>query len=175
MISCLDKGFARLCEQSSPTLEELLERYRPLSLMKHINVSFEIKCPLFMLSMFSEFGLITTTCGQQNIIEVYKTTVVDVDSTLNVNKHISSDINSISEELIAKPRDYVSDGCDPMIAQLNIPISTYTTVLISGQLSNWHEMVKYCETIKIHKLKKQYIDAVKVMLESKYSKLFSAL
>lgn len=146
-IPVLDKGFVCLLSSTlgSQELEEVKSQFfsgridRKLTDLNHVMLL--ARCPLFVQLSLSDSGL---RCVQQKqgSLEYYLPTVGDIGApSLETSIQIVSHMDETAAALVNNFHTYKMDGCNTYIAQLNSPVSVYTTILISGSLT---EFIEYC-------------------------------
>lgn len=147
-IPALDNGFVALfsCSHSHENIIEIKRDYFNNEfneeLLKYINISMIIKCPLFVQLMLSSSDLYIKVKKHSGKLETYIPDVSEIKAkSLEISKDIQYSIEQTSEALKINPDAYQTDGCDMFISQINSPISIYTTLYLSGNLYNWLEVI----------------------------------
>lgn len=146
-IPCLDKGFVALVSSmnDSRCLTDVgteffgVTQVNPKT-MQLAYMTLAIKCPLFVQTNLSQFGLNIVICKKPATqdVEAYKPNAGEIGSKeAETNRVIADDIERTTEALLINPKAYQADGCDRFMSQLIMPVSVYTTLLISGSYEQW--------------------------------------
>ena len=149
-IPVLDKGYIALISSmnDSKRLKEVgLEFFgteainqKTLSLGQATMV---FKCPIFVHVFLSQFGFTIVTTKQVEELEAYCPSPGEIGCPEHeTNRLVSDDIERTTAALLINPKAYQADGCDRFISQLIMPVSTYTTILVSGGYEQW---VRFCK------------------------------
>ena len=142
-IPVLGKGYVALidsCNTTSKLREIGAEFYGgeyPTSLEELGHMTLAIKCPLFVQLYLSKYNLKVINANNSEQ-EAYIPTPAAIGSTdLTTSQAIADDILRTTDALFINPKAYQADGCDRFLSQLLTPISTYTTLIVSGSYSVW--------------------------------------
>ena len=148
-LPCLDKGYVALVSSMNDSnhLKDIGTEFFGVTAInpKTLNIGYmtlAVKCPLFIhthLAQF-EFNIITTKPSKD--VEAYIPNPGEIGSKdSEVNRVIADDINRTIEALFINPKAYQADGCDRFISHLIMPISTYTTILVTGRYDQWSKFI----------------------------------
>jgi hypothetical protein len=149
-ISVLDKGFVSLICSANPdkTLQPLQKEYFNDKINKaFLNIAsatLHIKCPLFMQLQLSQYDLDLMQLPTKNTkLDFYIPDVSEINTgDLEVDMEISEYVDVTSEALEMTSKGFAKDGCDKHMAQILIPVNTYTELIVHGSLKSWIEFVK---------------------------------
>lgn len=143
-IPVLDKGYVALLNAANPYVKmkdikdnylqhlENTEKLNPIASMTLIT-----KCPIFVQTHLSQFNL-NIIHTRPNEIEAYVPNVTEISGPdLDTNRDIADDLYRTTEALMINPKAYQSDGCDKFISHVIMPISTYTTIIVHGDIIAW--------------------------------------
>lgn len=142
-IPALDKGYVALldsCNTTSKLREIGAEFYGgeyPTSLEELGSMTVAIKCPLFFQLYLSKFNLkvINANSGP---LEVFRPNAGEIRaSDVVTSEAIADDLSRTADALLINPKAYQADGCETFVSQVNTPISLYTTLIVSGNYSEW--------------------------------------
>lgn len=143
-IPVLDKGYVALidsCNTTSKLREIGAEFYGgeyPTSLEELGSMTVAIKCPLFVQLALSKFNFRIIDANTGNQVEAYIPHAGEIRaSDAPTSEAISDDISRTTDALLINPKAYQSDGCNAFISQVVTPINVYSTLIISGQYSEW--------------------------------------
>jgi hypothetical protein len=162
-IPCLDKGYVSLLDASctSDKLIDIAKEFFGKDDSKFLrelgSITMLIKCPLFVqlhLSTYN-FNIINVPVEE---VDAYVPNVGEIGgSSVSDNKDISDNMKATTDALLINPIAYQKDGCDRFVSQVLTPISTYTTIIVQGNYTEWKKM---CEQPKLPAPMKTYIKAV---------------
>jgi len=168
MIFLLDKGYIKYIGSSATRIDVqhlLDEGFSREKILPHINLTYSIKCPLFVKLALSDFGFQITTM-QSSRVELFCPTASDVKGNdLQVSQEIADDIKATGEALIINPKAYQKDGCEPSVSQVNSPLSLYNTIVVSGNISTWSKLIEFTN---FPKLIDEYRIAIKDSIDCEY-------
>lgn len=171
-IPCLDKGYVALLDSSNTTskLREIGEEFfggeYPISLEELGTMTVVMKCPLFVQLYLSKFNLKVINADRGSNQEAYVPSAVAIGATeVGISQDISDDILRTTDALFINPKAYQADGADRFVSQVLTPISTYTTLIVSGSYSEW------CKTTCPSRLPlpiSEYIKAIEQIIECEW-------
>ena len=172
-IPVLDKGYAALidsCNTTSKLREMGAEFYGgeyPTSLEELGHMTVVFKCPLFVQLAISKFSLkIVDANNTQSQLEAYIPDATSIRaSDVVTSEAISDDISRTTDALFINPKAYEADGCDKFAAQVLTPINTYTTIIVSGNYSEW---CKFAYQDRFPGPIKRYAEAVRQIIEAEW-------
>lgn len=149
-IPCLDKGYVALISSmnDSKRLKEMgLEFFGTEAISQKTlslgQATMVFKCPIFVQVFLSQFAFTIVSTKNSEELEAYCPSPGEIGCKEHeTNRLISDDIERTSAALLINPKAYQADGCDRFISQLIMPVSTYTTILVSGSHEQW---VKFCK------------------------------
>lgn len=105
------------------------------------SLTLVFKCPLFVQLNLSVFNLRIINVDGDGL-EAYIPNQGEVGATdAETSRLISNDITHTTEALLINPSAYVADGCDPFMSQVICPVSTYTTIVVHGSLTEWRRYI----------------------------------
>jgi hypothetical protein len=148
-IACLDKGYVALLDSSCDSQkltdirnEFMMGRDHPHLREYLASMTLAIKCPLFVASTLSQWRLNIVQPTGSSEIEAYIPNPGEISSPDHqTNKIIADDILRTTDALLINPKAYQTDGCDRFVSQIIMPVSTYTTLIVSGSYNQWD---RYC-------------------------------
>lgn len=143
-IPVLDKGFVALIDSCNTTAKlreigtEVYGGEYPVVLEELGSLTLLIKCPLFVQLALSKFNLRIIDANNSGTLEAYTPNAGEVGAKERLDAEaIADDISRTTDALLINPAAYQADGCDRFISQLTTPISTYTSIIVSGSYSEW--------------------------------------
>jgi hypothetical protein len=143
----LDKGFMTVLSvhNDGPTLQAIQEEFFKASIEKSLthlsNVTFVVKCPLFVQLNMSKFNFKIISVPSPDV-EAFVPNEGDISAPTHVDaQNIKTYFEQTTEALLLNSRGLPMDGCDKFIAQVLTPISTYTTIIVHGSLHNWLDYI----------------------------------
>ena len=148
-IPCLDKGYVALVDSSCDwqrnrdiSTEFLgITEFNP-KLAKLSSMVVAVKCPIFVQLHLSQYGFFIANTKPSEDVEAYCPNAGEIGGKdVETNRIIAEDIERTTAALLINPRAYQADGCDRFVSQLIMPISTYTTILVSGTYEQWSRLV----------------------------------
>lgn len=151
-IPVLDKGFVAGISFAMPnkilsTVKSFYfkNNFAP-QLYKYANATLILKCPLFInfaLYKFN-FDILTLNANSDDgLVETYIPNEGEIGGTdVNTAKDIKDAMEQTSSALKLSAEAFVMDGCDNFVAQVNLPISVYNEVMVSGSLELWLKFTK---------------------------------
>ena len=100
-----------------------------------------IRCPVWFQLRLSLSSL--TIVGAPNTpMEAYLPNTGEIGTKdKSTNDAISEDISRTTAALLMNPKAYKADGADNFISQVMTPMNVYTTLLVSGTLAEWRELI----------------------------------
>lgn len=144
-IPVLDKGYVALISSAVPHLvhKELLAEYfearNSNALKKVCYATLVFKAPIFVQLYLAQNGL-TLVSTKVEDVEAYEPNPGEICSgSHDSDVAIASDITRTTAALLINPSAYQSDGSDPFISQIIMPISTYTTFIVGANLEDWQK------------------------------------
>lgn len=149
-ISVLDKGFVSLLstandEKLLKTIEEEYYNSAFYPQLKELAMAtFIIKCPLFVqlyLASRPEFNFTIFTAPQTSI-EAYVPDETEIDTKPEDAVEIKKHIHNTTEALLINPKALQHDGCNRFISQVITPVSVYSELIVSANLTNWVEFLR---------------------------------
>jgi hypothetical protein len=171
-IPVLDKGYVALidsCNTTSKLREIGAEFYGgeyPTSLESLGSMTVAIKCPLFVQLALSKFSLRIIDANSGSLIESYEPNAGEIRaSDVTVSEAIADDISRTTAALLINPKAYQSDGCDPFISQVVTPINVYSTLIVSGEYS---EFCKFAYQERFPGPIKAYATALAQIIEAEW-------
>ena len=151
-IPVLDKGFVAgiSFSMSSKTLSTVQSFYFKSNfapqLYKFANATLILKCPLFINMFLSRYDFKTLTLNANSddgLVETYVPNESEIGATdVVTSQNIKESIEQAAEALKLSSEGFVMDGCDNFIAQVNLPISVYNEIMVSGSLESWLRLTK---------------------------------
>jgi hypothetical protein len=166
-IPCLDKGYVAFID--SMNNRDILKKIS-LNLFKKDDADFLqelsyftiiIKCPLFVHLNLSKFNLKIISVPE-DVLESYVPNATEIGSQdRQTNELISDDMGRTAEALLLNPTAYQADGCNNFVSQILMPISTYTTIIVSGQ---YKELYNFCNQKTMPDPVKSYANAINDIL-----------
>lgn len=170
-IPCLDKGYVALISSAcnSTRLNEVRDEYFGAhdtpALKKFAYMTVVFKCPLFVQTNLSQFGL-TIVPARIPELEAYVPNAGEIGGRdRQLNEDIADDISRTTDALMINPKAYISDGADRFIAQVLTPISCYTTLIIGGSYNDWQQ---YIQQKSVPAPLVSYINAVKQIMDAEW-------
>lgn len=143
-IPVLDKGYIALhsCAPDGKDAVQLSKDFFRGNMDTRIfditHVNIQIKCPLFVQMTFPEHGLKYVVQRAQGNPEAFVPTIAEVNAmSLEASQAIQADIEQTTAALLINPKAYQMEHCDLFVSQVISPISVYTTLMVSGNLSSW--------------------------------------
>ena len=144
-LAVLDKGYVALISSSndSERLKEISEEFFGLSkpnpkMLKLGTMTIAMKCPLFVHVHMAQYGLAIMNTKPSPETEAYCPNPGEVGSKdLETSRAIADDISRTTEALLINTKAYQADGCNRFLSHIIMPISTYTTILVSGTYEEW--------------------------------------
>ncbi len=144
-IPVLDKGYVALIDSMNGThhFQHLRDEFRiPIDkLEKMATASLVIRCPVWFQLRLSLSSL--TIVGAPNKpLEAFLPNAGEIGTEDRAtNEAISDDIARTTAALLVNPKAYRADGADSFISQVMTPMNVYTTLLVSGTLAEWRELI----------------------------------
>lgn len=139
-----DSGYVALLDSSNTTskLREIGKEFYggeyPTSLEELGTMTVVMKCPLFVQLYLSKFNLKVINADSGSTQEAYIPSAAAIAANeAGTSQDIADDILRTTDALIINPKAYQADGCDRFVSQVLTPISTYTTLIVSGGYSEW--------------------------------------
>jgi hypothetical protein len=148
-LPCLDKGYVALIDSMNGT-SKLLEISKEFfnsdtaqqKLLKFGYMTLAIRCPIFVLSVLSQHDLKILHVPEKTT-EAYIPNATEIKSgASDTDRDISGDIENTTQALLINPKAYQSDGCDRFASQVISPVSTYVTIIASGDFQTWDKLVR---------------------------------
>jgi len=143
-IPTLDKGYVALLDSSMTTSvmrdvgAEFYGGEYPTSLEELGTMTVVMKCPLFIQLALSKFNLRILDANGTGPLEAYTPDVGAIGAPDRLDAQaIADDIARTTDALLINPRAYQADGADRFVSQVMSPISTYTTIIVSGSYGEW--------------------------------------
>jgi len=169
-IPCLDKGYVALIDSMNGThhFQNLRDQFKGVSidnLEKLTSATLIIRCPVWFQLRLSLSSL--TMVGAPNIpMEAYLPNAGEIGSSdRTVNEAIADDIERTTAALLINPKAYKADGANNFIAQVMTPMNVYTTLLVSGTLSQWRELVRHPAPAPME----AYLTAIKQIIDVEWA------
>lgn len=169
-LPCLDKGYVALIDtcNNSTKIKEIMGEYRQaqMPLIEQVcSMTLLFKCPLFVQLHLSSYGFTIVNLNVDGL-EAYCPNEGEImSSTAENNRLIAEDISRTTDALLINPSAYATDGCDSFVSQVICPVSTYTTILVHGSLSEWK---KYSSQIRVPGPMQHYVHASAQLLRSEF-------
>lgn len=171
-IPVLDKGYVALLDSSVTTQKmrdigaEFFGGEYPTSLEDLGTMTVAIRCPLFFQLFLAKYSLRVIGANEPGPIEVFRPNAGEVRaSDVVTSEAIVDDISRTADALLINPKAYQADGCETFISQVNTPISVYTTLIVSGNYSEW---CKAAYTDKLPGPIKAYTTALAQIIEAEW-------
>lgn len=143
-IPVLDKGYVALLDSCMTTSKlrdvgaEVYGGEYPTVLEELGSMTVLIKCPLFVQLALSKFNFRIIDANNSGTLEAYTPNPGEIGAPERLDAEaIADDISRTTDALLINPRAYQADGCDRFVSQLTTPISTYTTIIVTGSYSEW--------------------------------------
>lgn len=144
-IPVLDDGYVALISSalSHSTYQDVVDEF--FGARDHIglrDLAYGVcvfRAPIFVQLYIAQNGLHLLS-SRQDTLGAYKPNAGEIGcSDHETSKLIADDIQRTTDALLINPSAYRSDGADPFISQLIMPISTYATFIVGGTLKQWIE------------------------------------
>lgn len=172
-VPVLDDGFVRLVysylnKQQLQDLEATGARFNiaGLDLAGARGMTLAIRAPAFIFLQLARFNLVNVGSLADSKLNYMKIQLEDLqDVPLEIRYSIIEETSDISNTLMKAPHKLITRGCDNLIAQTVLPVSTYSTSIFHGTVSHWKGFVEY-QTSAIYT--KKYQSAVKEILRSEF-------
>jgi hypothetical protein len=169
-IPVLDKGFVALIDSCNTTskLREIGQEFYggeyPTSLEELGSMTIVMKCPLFVQLALSKFNLKVIDANQSTEVpDAYIPDATSIRGTdVVTSQAISDDILRTTDALLINPKAYQADGCDKFISQVITPVNVYTTLIVSGNYSEW---CKFAYQERFPGPIKRYAEAIRQVIE----------
>jgi hypothetical protein len=166
----LDNGWVRLVSMS-PSGKELkifTEQYRKSGVdtatLDLTNIIFEIKLPLLILVSMGRLKY--TLHPVETLRHAWIPNVADLGcKNLETAQDIHESISMTIEAQISNIDMYTKDGCNSWVAKQTMPISSYATVMMYGNLLEWAE---FCKKQGAPTAIKAYQDIIAGIISSEY-------
>ena len=142
-IPVLNKGYVALLDSCNTTskLREIGQEFYggeyPIALEQLGYMTVVMKCPLFVQLSLSKFNfkIIDANSGEP---DAYLPRADEVNaSDLTTSQAIADDITRTTDALLINPKAYQADGSDKFTSQVTTPINVNTTIIVSGNYSEW--------------------------------------
>lgn len=105
-------------------------------------LTLEIRCPLFVQLFFQQFDLKVINIVEKEV-ECYIPDVSEINSGDHLlDKDIADYMTQTLESLTINSKAMETDGVDRFISNVLMPIGVYNTILVSGNLKQWMELIK---------------------------------
>lgn len=167
----LDNGYVALIDSTLPhkryesVVDEFFRATPIPAIHKLCHAVIVFKAPLFVQLHLAQHGLTLVSTRVQEA-EAYVPSVGEVGSDSHeINKMISEDMANTTEALLINPKAYQSDGCDPFISQVMMPVSSYATFLVCGSLEAWQ---KFYNTKSVPAPIRSYASAVEQIIKAEW-------
>lgn len=167
----LDNGYVALIDSTMPhkryeaVVDEFYRATSTPALHKLCHAVLVFKAPLFVQLHLAQHGLALVSTRVQES-EAYVPSIGEIGcSSHENNKLISEDISRTTEALLINPKAYQTDGCDPFISQVIMPVSSYATFLVGGTLEMWQ---KFYNTKSVPAPIKSYASAVEQLIKAEW-------
>jgi hypothetical protein len=146
----LDKGYIALVSSmnDSKRLKEIGLEFFGVETVNQKTIvlgqaTMVLKCPIFVHLFLSKFNFTIVVTKNPEELEAYCPSPGEIGCKDHAtNKLISDDIERTTAALLINPKAYQADGCDRFTSQLIMPVSTYTTILVSGSHEQWSRFCK---------------------------------
>lgn len=114
-----------------------------LKLLDIANATFLIKMPLFVQLNLSQYDLKIIPTNRLTEIEAYIPNIAEIKCTSPTEgQQIQEYLKQTSDALLLNNKGLTMDGCDPFIAQTQMPISVYNEAIVYGSLNAWLQFLK---------------------------------
>lgn len=143
----LDKGFVAFVASGmdDKTLAKLFQHYNKGNInpefIRMATVTLVFKCPLFVNMFLYRFGLNIVgvePADSNKEIEFFTPDEGQIRTTEGMDAtEIRKHMEYMTGVLKVTQAGYVKDGCDHFVSQVNLPISVYNEVVVSGTLDQW--------------------------------------
>ncbi len=166
-IPCLDKGYVSLVGTHMPLtkLNELSTKLFQQPGKKFLRLSaatFVIKCPLVVQLALSQIDA-TIVVANLDKIEAYTPNPGELNvADFSTAQQIANNMNRTTEALLINPEAYTRDGCDKNMAQMLLPVNTYTTLVVQSSYNEWRRFADAGHTSSVIK---SYADAIGNLLQ----------
>lgn len=147
-IPVLDKGYVALrgCSLNGEEMRAIEKDHYKGKINRQLwdvaTLTLEIRCPLFVQLFFQQFNLQVINTVEKDV-EYYSPDVSEMNTgDHSVDLEVSSYIKQTSESLTITSKAMEQDGVDRFMANIVMPISVYNTVLVSGSLNQWIQLMK---------------------------------
>ena len=148
----LDKGSVTYVDVSLPAKKmnkvshDFFRAKLDRKLISFSSATMIVKAPVFViLHLINEYDLsvLNVIPDANHQIECYIPNESEISaSDVNTSKDIKDHMKQTSESLVLTQEGYKKDGCDHFVAQVNMPLSVYNEVVISGSLDKWLRFLK---------------------------------
>jgi hypothetical protein len=177
-IPILDKGYATVVAVSldSQDFEEVKKQFFNNQLDTRLTdlcqVHLLIKCPLFVQLSFQDVGFKCVAQRQSNI-ESYIPKVNEIGAkTLRDSEDIHKHMDETSAALLMNIKHYQMEGCDMFAAQINSPISIYSTLMVSCTLT---QLIAYCNKKNLPAPIEAYRSTIQQIIEANWNSVWELL
>lgn len=143
-IPVLDDGYVALLSSalSHQTYKDVVDEFfgakDKITLRKACFAVLAFKAPIFVQLHLAQHGLTLISTASTSDSSAYKPNPGEIGCPDHAtSKDIADDISSTTAALLINPSAYRADGADTFISQLIMPISTYATFIVSGNLDTW--------------------------------------
>lgn len=147
-IPVLDKGYVALLDSTCPTklyrsvVDEFFGATDTPQLAKICNAVLVIKAPIFVQLHLAQHGL-TMVNTVKNDNDAYVPSLGDIGAAeLQLGRDIQDDMQRTTDALLINPESYREDGANKFVSQILMPVSTYTTFIVSGSVETWKKFYK---------------------------------
>lgn len=143
----LDKGWVALLSysNSSKELQDIQDCFfttkANLRLLDIASATIAIKCPLFVqLNLARHLSIIDAT---EDKIEAYIPDISELNTGSNQDDlRVFRYFEETTESLMMNSPGLITEGCDPFLAQVLMPVSVYNRVIVHGSLHDWIKFLK---------------------------------
>ena len=145
-VPVLDKGYVALVDSMNGThhFQDLRDEFKGVSisqLERLTSATILVRCPVWFQLRLSLSSL--TMVGAPNMpVEAYIPNLGEIGTEDRAtNEAISDDIARTTAALLMNTKAYKADGADSFVCHIMTPMNTYTTLLVSGTLHEWRELI----------------------------------
>ena len=152
-ITVLDNGWVALLSASCTgnIIKEIQTYYydikpnRAIAAIPH--ATLVVRCPLFVQLYLANFDLTLRQLKGLKEKQLYVPTEVDIGApelkdSISIRDHIKQTL----EALVVSSEGYKMDGCNASAAQVVLPVSVYSDIMLSGSMAQWIEVLSHKTT-----------------------------
>ena len=172
-IPVLDKGYVALISSSldAKAMRELESRHFNNKINKQLwelaTLTLEIRCPIFVQIFFQQVGLSVINVVEKKV-ECYTPDLSEIGTgNHQTDKEIAEYMKQTTEALILTALAFEKDGLNRFTANSLMPVSVYNTIIVSGNLQKWINLLKKKTPSPIS----MYVDTIYEIAENEWGEL----